>query len=46
MRVLLGLIRPDAGEASLLGAPLPDGLPRVIDRVGAIIEEPRFFPPP
>ena len=44
MRVLLGLIRPDAGEASLLGAPLPDGLPRVIDRVGAIIEEPRFFP--
>ncbi len=44
LRMLLGLIAPDSGEASLLGHAVPEELPDVIDRVGAIVEQPRFFP--
>lgn len=43
LRMLLGLIRPDAGSMEILGRPIPAELPAVIDRVGAIIESPRFF---
>jgi ABC-2 type transport system ATP-binding protein len=44
IRMLLGLIRPDSGHATLFGHVVPDELPRVIDRVGAIVESPKFFP--
>ncbi|MCZ2830409.1 ABC transporter ATP-binding protein [Modestobacter sp. VKM Ac-2986] len=44
IRVLLGLIRPDAGEVRLLGRPVPAGLPDVIGSVGALVETPLFFP--
>nr|WP_211661294.1 ABC transporter ATP-binding protein [Modestobacter muralis] len=44
IRVLLGLIRPDAGEVRLLGRPVPSGLPDVIGSVGALVETPLFFP--
>ncbi len=44
LRMLLGLIRPDSGTMELLDHPVPDQLGRVIDKVGAIIEQPRFFP--
>jgi len=44
IRVLLGLIRPDAGEVRLLGRPVPGGLPDVIGSVGALVETPLFFP--
>ena len=44
IRMLLGLVRPDSGEIRLFGEPIPDRLPAVIDRVGAIVEQPRFFP--
>jgi ABC-2 type transport system ATP-binding protein len=44
IRVLLGLIRPDAGEVRLLGRPVPPGLPEVIGSVGALVETPLFFP--
>jgi ABC-2 type transport system ATP-binding protein len=42
--MLLGLIRPDSGTAELFGRRIPDELPQVIDRVGAIVESPKFFP--
>jgi ABC-2 type transport system ATP-binding protein len=44
IRVLLGLIRPDAGEVRLLDRPVPAGLPSVIGSVGALVETPLFFP--
>ncbi|MDQ3757961.1 MAG: ABC transporter ATP-binding protein [Actinomycetota bacterium] len=44
IRCLLGLVRPTAGSASVLGAPVPHGLPSVIGRVGSIVEEPALFP--
>jgi len=44
IRMLLGLARPSKGEMRLFGLRVPDQLPQVIDRVGAIVEEPRFVP--
>ena len=44
IKMLLGLARPTKGEMRLFGLQVPAQLPQVIDRVGAIVEEPRFFP--
>lgn len=43
IRMLLGLLRAEAGTMELFGQPVPGRLPQVIDRVGAIVEQPRFF---
>ena len=42
LRMMLDLIRPTGGTASILGRPA--GSPDVIDKVGALIEGPGFFP--
>ncbi|MBD3778654.1 MULTISPECIES: ABC transporter ATP-binding protein [unclassified Cellulomonas] len=44
IRMLLGLVRPDAGSVHVLDRPVPAALPDVVRRVGAIVESPRFFP--
>jgi len=44
IRMLLGLIRPDAGTMQIFGHDVPAQLPAVIGRVGAIVESPKFFP--
>ncbi len=44
IRMLLGLVRPDAGSCSLLGEPMPSGGARVLPRVGALVEGPAFHP--
>lgn len=44
IRMLLGLLRPDSGQAWIFGHRVPDELPAVIGRVGAIVESPKFFP--
>ncbi|MGY1723733.1 ABC transporter ATP-binding protein [Blastococcus sp. SYSU DS0533] len=44
IRVLLGLVRPSAGEIRLLDRPVPTDLTRVIGEVGALVETPLFFP--
>jgi ABC-2 type transport system ATP-binding protein len=44
IRMLLGLSRPTAGTMRLLGEEVPRRLPAVMDRVGAIVEEPKFLP--
>ncbi|MFF0268938.1 ABC transporter ATP-binding protein [Kribbella sp. NPDC004536] len=44
IRMLLGLVRADAGTMTVFGTPVPDGLPAVVGRVGAIVESPKFFP--
>ena len=44
IRMLLGLARPTKGEMRLFGLQVPAQLPQVIDRVGALVEEPRFLP--
>ena len=44
IRCLLGLVAPSAGRLSLLGEEVPSHLPRVIRKVGAIVETPAMFP--
>ncbi|WP_129336275.1 ABC transporter ATP-binding protein [Cellulomonas endophytica] len=44
IRMLLGLVRADSGHMRLFGRTVPDALPEVIGRVGAIVESPTFFP--
>src|SRR5256712_3482263 len=43
IRLLLGLVRPSAGSAAILGRPLTD-LRSYLPRVGALIEAPTFYP--
>jgi ABC-2 type transport system ATP-binding protein len=44
LRMLLGLIRPDAGSARLFGRdPLVEGV-RALDGVAGFVEAPRFYP--
>jgi ABC-2 type transport system ATP-binding protein len=44
IRMLLGLTRASAGSMRLLGHPVPEERARALERVGAIVEEPRFHP--
>ncbi len=44
IRMLLGLVRPDSGSMRLFDEPVPARLPHVVGRVGAIVEQPKFFP--
>jgi ABC-type multidrug transport system ATPase subunit len=44
IRMLLGLAKPDSGEISVLGRSLPEDLPEVLRRVGAVVERPQFSP--
>jgi ABC-2 type transport system ATP-binding protein len=43
IRLLLGLVRPSAGSATILGHPLTQPR-RYLPRVGALIEAPAFYP--
>jgi len=42
LRMLVGLVRPTAGHATVLGA--PPGAPAGLARIGALIEGPAFYP--
>jgi ABC-2 type transport system ATP-binding protein len=44
IRTLLGLTHASAGSMSLLGRPVPAERAQALQRVGAIVEEPRFHP--
>jgi ABC-2 type transport system ATP-binding protein len=44
IRMLLGLTRPSAGRAELLGHPMPDGGALALPLVGALVEGPGFHP--
>ncbi len=44
IRMLLGLTHASAGSAKLLGHPVPAERAQALQRVGAIVEEPRFHP--
>jgi ABC-type multidrug transport system ATPase subunit len=44
IRMLLGLARATAGTMRLFGQPVPSRLPAVVDRVGAVVEAPKFSP--
>ena len=44
IRMLLGLARATAGTMRLFGEPVPQRLPLVVDRVGAVVESPKFSP--
>lgn len=44
IRMLLGLARATKGSMRLFGQPVPHLLPSVIDRIGAVVESPKFSP--
>lgn len=44
IRMLLGLVRPDSGGMRVFDQAMPDQLPAVVARIGAIVEAPKFFP--
>ena len=44
IRCLIGLVAPTAGTLHLLGEEVPRHLPRVIRKVGSIVETPALFP--
>jgi ABC-2 type transport system ATP-binding protein len=44
MRLLTGLLHPDSGSIHLLGSPFTRGDRRRLFRVGALIEQPSFYP--
>ncbi|MRG59184.1 ATP-binding cassette domain-containing protein [Agromyces sp. CFH 90414] len=44
IRMLLGLVRATAGEAEVLGSPMPRAIDAVLPRVGALVEGPAFSP--
>ena len=44
IRCVLGLVRPNAGSLTLLGADVSSGLASVIGKVGSIVEQPALFP--
>ncbi|HIW63315.1 MAG TPA: ABC transporter ATP-binding protein [Candidatus Stackebrandtia excrementipullorum] len=44
IRMLLGLVEPDAGRCELLGSGMPEQSMSVLPRVGALVEGPGFHP--
>lgn len=43
IRMLMGLIAPTSGAASVLGEPMPRSVSSVLPRVGALIEGPALY---
>ena len=44
MRLLLGLLRQDAGDIRLLGHPMPQGYVEALQKVGYVPERPHLYP--
>jgi lantibiotic transport system ATP-binding protein len=44
IRMLLGLIRPNAGEVRLFGVPVAGNRASLMQRVGALVESPSLYP--
>ena len=44
MRMLLGLVRPSAGSAQILGMDVKQDLATILAKTGSIIENPTFYP--
>jgi len=44
IRMLLGLVRPTAGRAVIFGMDNAYQLPAILQRIGAIVETPVFYP--
>lgn len=44
IRMLLGLVRPNAGEVRLLGQPMDESRRELLGRVGALVESPSVYP--
>lgn len=44
IRALVGHLRASGGRMRVLGHDVPGRLPDVIDRIGALVEQPAFFP--
>jgi len=40
---MLGLIKPSSGSVTLLGSEMPQGAAKALEKVGALVENPKFF---
>ena len=43
IRCMLGLIKPSSGSVTLLGSEMPQGAAQALEKVGALVENPKFF---
>jgi len=43
IRMLLSLVRPNSGEINIFGLPLAGNRMQILSRIGALVEEPRFY---
>jgi ABC-type multidrug transport system ATPase subunit len=43
IRMILSLVKPDSGEINIFGQPLVRSRNRILMRIGALVEEPRFY---
>ncbi|HJP15444.1 MAG TPA: ABC transporter ATP-binding protein [Acidimicrobiales bacterium] len=43
IRCMLGLIKPSSGSVTLLGSEMPQGAAKALEKVGALVENPKFF---
>ncbi len=44
VKLILGLVRPSAGEVRVLGQSMPSQSKQILQRVGATVEAPAFYP--
>lgn len=44
VKLLLGLVRPTAGEIRIFGRPIPEHAREVLPQIGAMVEAPAFYP--
>lgn len=43
IRMILSLVKPDSGEINMFGLPLSQNRKQILSRIGAMVEEPRFY---
>ncbi|MEA3476654.1 MAG: ATP-binding cassette domain-containing protein [Bacteroidota bacterium] len=43
IRLILSLVRPDSGSIQIFGQPVKKFLPRILQRIGALVEKPDFY---
>jgi ABC-type multidrug transport system ATPase subunit len=43
IRMMLSLVKPDSGQINIFGLPLKPNRNKILSRIGALVEEPRFY---
>lgn len=43
IRMMLSLVKPDSGQINIFGLPIKPNRNKILSRIGALVEEPRFY---